>query len=524
MVEKVSPYEPTRNDRIITWLIFFLSLGYFSIYLDAGINWMDEGYLIASAERILAGQAPYRDSYGFYAPGRWYLFALAFKVFGHQFLITRVVWAIGHAALGALMYRTCRRALPVTWSLLPTLAITLAPGPWYKFPFMMGTAVGIWLAISYAEKPTVRRAVYMGLGTAAIFFFRQDVGVLSGVLGTLFVILYAPVKRKIHLCTLLAASLGPTALWMGYFFAVGGGVEMMQQIALAGAKGFAANPVPYPRLLDPLDKTGAPNTALACMGRLAFYLPFIIVPAFLFFAVKHRKLRDTTHNALWLGVAVFALIAFNHIRARSDFPHLWQAYVVFDIMAALILAGTAKRIPKISAIIGAAILLVIGGGAFSSNHIHHGTIRVLQGRTVRYENPRAPVRVTPAEKELMSYVEGKIDEYVPPGGYFFLAPDIPIFYFLADRKNPTAWDVVRPSFLWGDEDEKKAAEMIQSADTPLVIIHQLESLPPNRKKFSDVYKILYNYLAEHYLLIDRKGNFRFYIRKRPEKAGAESGG
>ena len=196
------------------------------LYFDAGINWMDEGTLLTPEERILSGQAPYRDFYRIYTPGRWWLFSALFALFGRQFLITRIVWAIGHAVLAAWIYRLSRHALKPAFALIPAIAVTLAPGPWQKTPFMLGTIAGIWLIVWYASRPTIKRAAIIGLGTAIIFFFRQDAGAFYAALAGLYMLFYGKEKRLLSVTALTAAFFIPTLIWMGYLIAIGAGGEM----------------------------------------------------------------------------------------------------------------------------------------------------------------------------------------------------------------------------------------------------------------------------------------------------------
>jgi len=497
-------------------------MAYFMTYFDAGINYMDEGTLLTPIDRILSGQLPYRDFYRIYTPGRWYLFAALFKIFGSQFLITRVVWALGHALMNGLVYRLCRRALPVGYALIPAVALTLAPGPWHKTPFMLSIVAGIWLATRFAARPTLAGASTSGLGTALIFFFRQDAGVFYAGVAGLFALIYSGEKRIANIAGIAAVFLFPTALWMGLFFAVGGGREMVAQVLFAGAKGFATNPVPYPGLFDPPPNAGGVDWILGAMGGIAFYLPFIIVPAFaIIVAVKYKK-SDRTSSALMLATALSVVLAANQLRARSDFPHLWQAYTLFHIMAAFVIGTIGETKRKTAVAVAVVFLLIIAGAAFSSSYLHHGSARILEHRSVRYANEMMPVRLTEAENTLFSSVEKTIGKYARKGDAVFLAPNIPLFYFLTQTRNPTPWDVVRPSFLWGQKDELKATELINKAHTKLVVVREPRIPPANEKLFSEVYTVLYAYIIENYRLVDKVENFKFYSIKSGDRKESDN--
>lgn len=506
--------ERSSTDRWVTLGLFAGSLSYFFSYYDVAVNWMDEGWLLMAVERILSGQVAYRDFYEFYTPGRWYLFAGLFKLFGHQFLIVRIVWAFGLAVEVALIFKLARKVLPISYSLIPAMAVLLAPGPWQKTPFTLSMVVGIWLVVWYSSRPSLKRAAVMGIGSALILLFRQDTGVFFACLGGLFVLIKEKDNKLKSVAVMAAGYLLFTSIWVGWFIAQGAGPELLRQVVFAGAKGFSTNPIPFPGLFEPLPEgISAVNIFLMVLGRAAFYMPFLIIPAFFFaWYMSRADIKANNETVFWSILAFALMLAANQFRARSDFPHLWQAYPVISLMAAMVIATLGLK-NRVAAIVSTIVFLaIVGGASFSTPYLHHGSPRVIEGRSVPYSNPRMPVMLTPIENKLLKEVEDMIRKYVPPRGYVFLAPDMPIFYFLTDTRNPTPWDVVRPSFLWGEEDQAKAASLIESSKTRLVVIRDPDLIPVNEVRFSDTYPLLNSYIMENYHFAERIDDFRFYLK------------
>ena len=63
---------------------------YFSFHLSF-INYGDEGYLVNGALRVLEGQVPLSD-FSSYPPGRYYVLAGLFLLFGVNLATERIMW------------------------------------------------------------------------------------------------------------------------------------------------------------------------------------------------------------------------------------------------------------------------------------------------------------------------------------------------------------------------------------------------------------------------------------------------
>src|SRR5580765_1465886 len=73
------------------------SFGWF--YYGRGLDVPDEGLLLHVAERLAAGEVPYRDVYFIYTPGLQYLLALLFRILGPSLAIEHAVQLGLHLAI-----------------------------------------------------------------------------------------------------------------------------------------------------------------------------------------------------------------------------------------------------------------------------------------------------------------------------------------------------------------------------------------------------------------------------------------
>jgi len=136
------------------------------------------------ATPVLAGDHPYRD---FYEMG-WPLMTL---------MSAAVQWAVGYRLIGEFLIQWTfivasiligfHLAIRLSHSVVASLTTTavsiavIAATPTYHFPKLFFYPVAVWVAWWYMAAPSVRRAIVVGLVTAAAFLYRHDHGVYIGI-------------------------------------------------------------------------------------------------------------------------------------------------------------------------------------------------------------------------------------------------------------------------------------------------------------------------------------------------------
>src|SRR5215212_7707305 len=78
------------------------SFGWF--YYGRGLDVPDEGLLLHVAERLAAGEVPYRDVYFIYTPGLQYVLALLFRLVGPSLAIEHALQLSLHLAMVGVVY------------------------------------------------------------------------------------------------------------------------------------------------------------------------------------------------------------------------------------------------------------------------------------------------------------------------------------------------------------------------------------------------------------------------------------
>jgi len=170
-----------KRDCIFAALIFVLSCFYYHLYFNYGLFMTDEGTLIQGAARILREEVPYRDYYLYYPPGRFYLVAFLFKIFGESLLITRWMWLFFKAGTVVLVYLISRKLLSFKFALIPTLIILIVPGPWFKSFYTFFPLIVLWPFLNYLDRRKIRWLAAGGLINGVAILFRHDVGLAAAL-------------------------------------------------------------------------------------------------------------------------------------------------------------------------------------------------------------------------------------------------------------------------------------------------------------------------------------------------------
>jgi len=154
------------------------SVAYYASFYDRFLNLTDEGFLVNGALRVLQGQVPVSDFYA-YPPGRYYLLAIPFILFGATVATERMMWIVLMAVRNVLVLTVSRRLLPVAASLAVTLTVALVPGPWYQTLCSLLIFIHLEVLFRYIEAPCSRRAVLAGTVAGLTTYFRQDYPVFA---------------------------------------------------------------------------------------------------------------------------------------------------------------------------------------------------------------------------------------------------------------------------------------------------------------------------------------------------------
>jgi hypothetical protein len=535
--------DPGRSrDWIVAILLFVASALYFASYARVGL-FDDEGYLLEGVTRILDGQVIYRDFHHTYAPGRFYLLAALFELFGENLLVVRATWVALRALIVVLAWRLARRLVsgPLVWA--PPLALLALPGPWHKsffHLFLIACALGGEACLSRGGRG---RSFWAGALIAVAILFRQDVGAFAAAaIGGYAAVraiaaMRAPAREPLASLRWMiaggAAVIAPVAL---YFASNGALGHLVSKVFFAGVRDNRTNELPFPPVW-PLVPAGAGggDAALALLFvKALYYLPlatFAIFGAWLL--ARAARERALPSPAAWLTWAL-GTSALLQVAARSDFAHLCQAigmvYFVWAIGAERLVNALGRRteganveprararIAATAAALALPLLLTAGlygfarvvnrpaGAAYlaragvvpPAENAAGARVFLAHAPRTRLDLARAPVDVPRAQAATLEAVRSFFASETKPGDYFLTIPGYQLLYFLFDLENATAYPHVRRAFDSPAEEDAYIAEIRDRA--PRFIFFQdfaIDGRPERR--FALYAKRTMDWIAEHY--------------------------
>ncbi len=424
--------------------------------LELGTN--DEGIYLEGARRMLAGQRPYVDFFGYMTPGSYCVHWLAFWIFGLKMWAGRLPVILYFSLLTACVFGLTRRLAGGTAALLAALlffafntadlSLLTAQHRWDSAALslfaalllveahasasrMLAAASGFVLAASIIFTPSLAVVFLLSAGwTIARRFWRPLAGwfALGG----------AAAGTAILMLLIASGLLGPMLqqlLWLSRNYS---GVNVMPYGGIIGGYGalfrdVTAFEMPVRLLL------------VACVSLPAILPPLCLggwaVAWFSGAAGKLTKFQRESTGYLLVYLAGMVLTTF----PRSDVTHLVYISASAYVLAAVLLATCAAR--------RFVLPLTLAAGFLGCIFLFH-TISGLTSE-VALETPVGRVRVKGSERAAVTSLLARVH----PGDTVFVHPYKPLLYFLTLARNPTRYEYLAPGMMKRDDEAKVLADL-----------------------------------------------------------------
>lgn len=449
------------------------------------------GYNLYGAERVLAGEVPYRDFYTLYPPATLYLNAALFKLMGST-LYSAVLGVFIFKALTILMiYLSGRKIMPASWALAAALLslFWLRPNGAFKaVPMQYGSlflALALFLLLDRKGRQARLKAFLAGIALGLLTLFKHNIGAYAFI-GCLAIAYLERNRLKpdndreaedphwfIIMSCGLAAVIVPVLIFMGGQGALG----MMTRTLLVGSGEFLVDRLVVPRSpAVPIVFTvmlavsafiahrlkSRPAAAAAvwmsviiaiaaftlgandyAINKLIFYLPVSILVVAVFAALFNQRITVSERRTLFT-VLVFAAAAFVELFPRFAREQSIAAIpFVILVLAHLLYLGrqALRRITggalqaKLAIAVLPVVFLLIGARLLVTTYFHG--LRFVSDTELTVERGRGvyfPREVAEQIDRIVVYVQ----ERIPSGGYVFAQSNGGSPYlFLTGRKNPS---------------------------------------------------------------------------------------
>lgn len=516
---------------------------------------MDEGQLVAVAVRILDGEILYRDIHTGVGPGIYHLTAALFELFGPELRVTRWAQVAVNTGIALTLFALARRVARARWAgLAAALFILLTVVGFPVLTMLNYASLSLFLALGallvlqrHLESARIGDGLALGGLLALSALTKQNYGFLAILAIGLALTWSRPrsalADRSLMVVMLPVVAAGGSLAFLTtlYFWSHGalGDLVSATVVDLVGAQVEAFNnPIPSifgslprddprfvflytpPALFNQMLQGGMiferPITPLVreIATRLSYGIPLAVLvasPLLLWRAARLSEPRPANESR---SIVVFAALFSLGIFPSAIWSHL--AFVLPPILLVMALEldaleEVARR--RVSApgwvpAVACAVLLFLVTGA---------SIRI--GSTIRGWFPipldlaGARLHVAPDTSALYQEALHFLDDCAGSEEPIFVAPDIPIIYFLSRRPNPTPYDLVIP----GNVDDSIIIEDLERARVRCIVYNP--RMYPEFSPFSVLFPALARHLQDHYrtarIISGRGSRWLGLVRRNP---------
>lgn len=475
--------EKIPQERWIALGVFAVSLAYLWLFRRYTFFDPDEGIVLQGAQRILNGQIPYRDFFSFYTPGSYFLLASIFKVFGSSFVVARTALAFYGALMGVFSYLLARRVCS-RWIALATACLVLIAGlPWrfmvlHNWDSTLLACVAVYCCVWLLQAPNGTWAFATGTFTSLTILFEQSKGaglVLGFFLAFALLIRFARSTIRLTMTHWIALGVGllwPFAVVLAYFGFHGAIGVMLADWFWPLQHYSKVNSVPYgymnwgdqarhalygsgPLLIRAIALfTVSPSFLLPALPVIALFLLF-------YWLTELKKLRLPADRAAYyiLLCSVIAGLLFSVLVSRADILHFVYLAPLFYLVLGWVMEGADIRGRIVQAI---RPLLTVGIlFAFSALGLAL-LVKSRSGTTV--VKTRRGTLLANSRNELLEFLQA----HVPAGSRILVYPYLPLYYYLTETQNPTAFDFLQPG-MFSNRQEQMLTRQIGEDGTPVIV-------------------------------------------------------
>ena len=433
-----------RRETLTVAALLLLSVLYFLPFIRVLHRVGDEGTIAYGAQRVLEGAVPYRDFLEIMGPGSFYWLAFFFKIFGDTWQVSRLCLLVTGVASTLLVYWIARQFLSARLALLPwffcvALSIPLWPAPNHHWDSNLFALCAVACFLQYERR---QRDVFLfagGILAGATSCFLQQKGAYL-LLAFAVILLIGRVRILRSISVLLAGYLSAGAVVMFLFYRAGAFAQLIRCTLLWPLFGYKAlNAGIYFKSLAVAVDSGslffrAFPFDLAILCQALCFLPFLLLIALPLVPAGSGIIaacKPGYRAALWsagsLTLTLSGLGIWLSEMHRKDVYHLAFGAPLLAIgFVQLVQAVCAKRTRRaILAAMTAALLLVAIGNLWNTR------------KAYRIETRRGPV-MDAVQDDALSFLSTEI----PKRDWVFVYPYYPMYYYLADLRNPTRFSIL----------------------------------------------------------------------------------
>jgi hypothetical protein len=500
--------QPRHKELLIGGALFLGVLGFYSLSwfygLTNGSHHFWGGVSTVGAQRVLAGDLPYRDFWTIYAPGQFYLLALLFRIFGTHLFVEVVAGSVVCSAAAYFCYRLVMNLVEQRFLAIACAGVFVAATfntGYYKrlgsYPSaILLIFIALGLTVLYYNNGRIRYLVFAGLATGAAGVFKHDIGGYTAIaiaVGLGAYQLSARAKKHNQARAWLAevaaylTGIALVVLPPLIYFTISVGQDMLRDLVIFPLTDFRfARREAYPSLL-PTGVLGGSGDIM--IKHLLRYVNFTI-PFFLFLVglvVVGLAVRRRNSKYAGLGVTFTAAFFLHYLAAHVQInTHIITLSVYASCLGAIFDQLTGHRWPLgqptlarfliLSLVTCWLLSLLLLPGYALWNDRKQATAKLEMARVSGF-------RVTPEEARTFTDLLIYLDTRIPPDQKLFVGlhrHDVLIIgdvmiYFLLGRPNATRYQELHPAITDTADVQQEIIHDLQSNHVPLIILKHIFS-------------------------------------------------
>jgi cell shape-determining protein MreD len=484
----------------------------------------DEGIIVYGAQRVSQGAVPYRDFLEMLGPASFYWLGSFFKVFGDSWQVARGHLLLTGVAIGLFTWLIARRTVGGVAALPPflfalILDLPLWPASSHHWDSNLFALLAVFCYLHREGRHGRLWLIATGFlcGVTACFMPQKGIYLAAALIAVLFLEKGRVSNRRnaLHSAGWLTASFAALGCMVILAFQAAGALPQFIYANLTWplTSYSRINDVPYGFCL--LSTAWGPRVSVLRYLPSVFSLPLALlgVAPFLFIAIlpllaailtavylRGPKTRQVLRSGPSLTLLLAGMALWMSEIHRRDVFHLVYGSPLL-LLAVYALAGRSRARAVVSAVL-------VGGLAMTAA----GRLAACRAGA-RTETRRGPV-LTPARDEALEF----LNKDVARGEYVFVYPYYPLYYYLADVRNPIPFGAI-VSNINTSADFDEATRDLQAKRVPYVLWDTVvgganlrrwfpRDGPPSAGELN-----LQRYLGAAYEEIATKNGFRVLRRK-----------
>jgi len=436
----------------------------------------DEGILLESAQRMVAGERIYVDFFGYMSPGSYWLQELVFRLFGFALWTGRLIVILDFAAQSALVYWLVARLS--SWRAAAAVTLTFA-GFQVADPAFLTSAhrwdsatlalAGMCTGVGAGDRKL--RWATSGALMAAAAWCTPSMAIVAAVIAGWLVVSR---ERRGRLAPFLGGAGVVGLAGVAALAATGSLMPFIAQMAWLRQNYGASNFFPYGSIIGGYRRLFEGTNGFLDLPIRALLVTCVALPALL-----PPASAGLAGLALWRGqpgeqrnVMVLSILTVTGlvitVFPRADVMHL--AFIA-ALPYALVGSALASLLPKRAATVMAMVSVLLAA-MFASNFVRGWW------ETVQVSSPTGILRISRDQAPVVS----RLMQAVRPGDSLFVYPYMPVQYFLTQARNPTRYPYLQPGMMTPAQETEALAEL--EAAPPEWLLHMRLS----RKEFLRVFR------------------------------------